>query len=343
MRPSNEQLNKAGKILRDNKADKEAYSIVSNWRALHNYPLSHFRRSLYRRIEGNNKEKKYLTAQRLKRMPTIIDKLFRESKLELSRMQDIGGVRAILPNVKEVRDLEKKCKKNNKSYQLVNDGKDYINVPKSSGYRGIHLIYKYHNEDPQFNNLRIELQIRTKLQHIWATSVEIAGIIRNEDLKSSLGNKEWEEFFKYMSSAFALQESTSVLESHKNLSKQEIYTQIYNMSLKLAVKETLKALPATISQNKIKSSKEHLYCILILNPEEKQTEIKKFFSLEQAKKEYENIEQSILDKKQIQVVLIEIDKVSNLKKTYQNFFLDTAEFLKELEKIEKLTSQTLPK
>ncbi len=35
----------------------------------------------------------------MKRVATIIDKLLRESTLLLSRMQDIGGCRAILPTL----------------------------------------------------------------------------------------------------------------------------------------------------------------------------------------------------------------------------------------------------
>ena len=38
-------------------------------------------------------------SQRMKRVPTIIDKLLREPTLLLSRMQDIGGCRAMLPTL----------------------------------------------------------------------------------------------------------------------------------------------------------------------------------------------------------------------------------------------------
>lgn len=38
-----------------------------------------------------------VVAQRLKRLPTIIDKLVRHPTMQLSYMQDIGGCRAIIP------------------------------------------------------------------------------------------------------------------------------------------------------------------------------------------------------------------------------------------------------
>ena len=48
-------------------------------------------------------------SQRLKRMPTILEKITsRESKLDLSRMQDIGGCRVVLSSneISELRRLE---------------------------------------------------------------------------------------------------------------------------------------------------------------------------------------------------------------------------------------------
>ena len=50
---------------------------------------------------------------------------------------------------------------------------DYITTPKDSGYRGVHLIYRYYSDKNEtFNGLKIEVQIRTALQHAWATAVD---------------------------------------------------------------------------------------------------------------------------------------------------------------------------
>ena len=51
---------------------------------------------------------------------------------------------------------------------------DYIENPKSSGYRSIHYIYKYSSNIQDYDGLKIELQIRTRLQHSWAMAVETA-------------------------------------------------------------------------------------------------------------------------------------------------------------------------
>jgi hypothetical protein len=57
---------------------------------------------------------------------------------------------------------------------------------------------------------RIEIQIRTRLQHSWATAVEAIGLFRGENLKGNQGSKEWLRFFKLMSAEFAEAEGCTV-------------------------------------------------------------------------------------------------------------------------------------
>ena len=42
---------------------------------------------------------------------------------------------------------------------------DYITTPRASGYRSHHLVYKYYSDrSDHWNDLRIEVQIRSQLQ-----------------------------------------------------------------------------------------------------------------------------------------------------------------------------------
>jgi len=125
--------------------------------------------------------------------------------MKLTTMQDIGGVRAILDSVKDVYMLAEEYLNSSRfSHELV-DQKDYIKNPRSEdGYRSVHLIYKYkYQRAAAYNGLRIEMQIRTKLQHIWATAVESMGTFLGQALKSRLGDQKWLDFFAITSSAFA--------------------------------------------------------------------------------------------------------------------------------------------
>src|SRR5207237_3924512 len=97
-----------------------------------------------------------IVAQRLKRMPTIINKLVRYPAMKLTTMQDIGGVRAVLPNVVEAERLANIYRNESRFLHELIDQKDYIVNPRSEdGYRSVHLIYKYKNERfPGYDGLR---------------------------------------------------------------------------------------------------------------------------------------------------------------------------------------------
>ncbi len=80
--------------------------------------------------------------------------------------------------------------------------------PKEDGYRSYHLIYQYKGslQTACYNKLRIEVQLRTKLQHAWATAVEAVGIFTKQALKSNIGDKDWLRLFALMSSEIAFDE-----------------------------------------------------------------------------------------------------------------------------------------
>ena len=96
------QIDRAGKALRRNlvgegpslpAAELEAHIGVMNaFRAVHRTPLLTARMGLRSCIDSEGVQAVKLS-QRLKRTPTIIDKLRRLPTMTLSRMQDIGGCR----------------------------------------------------------------------------------------------------------------------------------------------------------------------------------------------------------------------------------------------------------
>lgn len=71
---------------------------------------------------------------------------------------------------------------------------DYIADPRSSGYRGTHLIYRYFSDRVEtYNGLRVEVQLRSHLQHAWATAVETVGTFLKQALKASQGHEQWRD------------------------------------------------------------------------------------------------------------------------------------------------------
>jgi len=50
------------------------------------------------------------------------------------------------------------------------------------------------------------MQIRSQLQHAWATAVETVGTFLQQALKSSQGDEGWQRFFALMGNAMAMRE-----------------------------------------------------------------------------------------------------------------------------------------
>jgi ppGpp synthetase/RelA/SpoT-type nucleotidyltranferase len=177
---SKSKIDKAGEILKiktdTSKEVGEALNILSEWRAYHAIPLSSFAKVLKDRAQKVSHHA--IVAQRLKRTPSILLKLSNHKTMRLSAMQDIGGLRVILDSSKEVYELLQLYKRSRSKHSLFSLN-DYIEKPKEDGYRSIHLVYKL-KKDP---SLFLEIQLRSQLQHIWATGVEVFGTLKNSSFK----------------------------------------------------------------------------------------------------------------------------------------------------------------
>ncbi|BAW79863.1 RelA/SpoT domain-containing protein [Candidatus Nitrosoglobus terrae] len=211
-------IRKAGKVLAsdhpDDKKSIESFDALSNWRSAHAYPMQAILillRKTAEKILGNEAEKinkNVLVAQRLKRAPSIVQKLKRECGMQLDRMEDIGGCRAIVSTLSQVKQLSSALRLS-KTVYILHRERNYIEEPKPSGYRGIHLIYKYDGTKTEYKNIPIEIQIRSKIQHAWATAVEVAGVFTKSALKASQGSDEWLKYFQYASAELARLEGCS--------------------------------------------------------------------------------------------------------------------------------------
>jgi putative GTP pyrophosphokinase len=332
---SNNEIKVAGKILTNPSEFTEvelenAQNILTYWRTIHAYPINTFQATLRDKIKRLGFQDT-LVAQRLKRSVSIVSKLERFSNMKLSTMQDISGLRAILNDISEVRLMEESYRKSKFKHKLK-DYKDYIDEPAPTGYRGIHLIYQYVNEQAlESNGLRVEIQIRTKLQHAWATAVETMGTFLNQSLKSSQGSDSWLEYFSLVSSGFSFLEESAVHEKHQHLSKKEVFEKIIAESDRLNVSERLSAF--TVAANHIiQKDSNSKYNLITLNLEKKVVNVKSYPArkLEQANIDYTNIEKEINKGAPLQSVLVSTGSIDSLKKAYPSYFLDSQEFLNKL-------------
>ena len=334
---SKTQINKAGKILADRNSDIQkhlwARELTSRWRACHAYPINTFQSTLRTKLRNYSPET--IVAQRLKRMPTIIDKLMRYPTMELTAMQDIAGVRAVLPNVTEAKKLVEEYRKSSFSHKLIGR-KDYITNPRDEdGYRSIHLIYRYTNRiTPDYNGLRLELQIRSRLQHTWATAVETMGTLLGQALKSRQGDQEWIDFFAITSSAFAYIENQPIIPRFKNLSKDETFHKVVVAEKKLKAMEMMSGITIAV-QDTTTRQRKYYYHLLVLDSLQNSITIKAYNrdSINQAIDDYSEYEQRAAGGESIEPVLVSAGKIDQLKRAYPNFFLDIREFQKRVQNI----------
>lgn len=335
---SKERVKKAGATLISDTAQfdeiEQALEVLNNWRSIHSYPVNTFQASLRAKLNKLNLDA--TVAQRLKRIPSILAKLHRFPKMSLSRMQDIGGLRAVVETSNDIYKLWDSYRESRFEHALISEY-DYIAEPKASGYRGIHLVYKYNNrkgDGPFYEGLQLEIQIRNRIQHAWATAVETAGVFLEQALKSSIGNEKWLEFFTFASSSFAIVEKLPVYQGHRHLSEDEIFDKTLALEAELEVISKLEMYKAVVEIPKDVQGKAH-YFLMELQPKNNQIEITGYARSElvKATEDYLEAEKTAKGAPEIQIVLVAAQSLESLKKAYPNYFLDTKHFVENLRKI----------
>ncbi|MGO4703822.1 RelA/SpoT domain-containing protein [Dyella sp. 2RAB6] len=305
-----------------------AHVVFDNWRSAHAYPLNTFQVTL--RARAQRIDRNALTAQRLKRAPSIMAKLQRFAAMDLARMQDIGGCRAILQDVEAVYAL-RAAFNDSRARHVLESTDDYIVAPKDDGYRGIHLVYKYVGRGTKtaYNGLRIEVQLRTKIQHAWATAVETVGLFRREAIKAGEGDPRWREFFKIASNAFARLEEHDlhVTAEHQRLALQ-LQAQVDELEVLNRLAHYSEAL--RFVQEAGQTGEASMY-LLELDLDEDELSVRSFRDSERsrAQEAYAAAEERLGDRGD--VVLVTVENVMALRKAYPNYFADTTLFLEVLE------------
>lgn len=345
------QIKKAGEYLAKNKHDisnleySKSLDILSYHRSCHE-------QSLINAVElvsecAREVEHSAIIGKRLKRAPSIIEKLQRYSTMKLNTMQDIGGCRAIVSTEKKVskivRLLRKKC-----SFRID----DYIAHPKIDGYRGVHLIGFFQNgygeERP------IEIQVRTVLQHSWATAVEIIDLFTGQALKANRGTDDWKEFFVAASQQLAVIEKVKIRknsslpilaksiadslvnEKNQNLKREYINNiyKLYKLDKKLSVMDKFSAFTQSIklANEHIESVTDAQYTLLTINTKNKTLHSVLFSrdQFEEAAKQYLLAEKNAIADDGIVVALVSTDSLGGIKEAYPNYFADSSIFIKHI-------------
>ena len=145
--PSKRKVNAAGEAIRayleggelpdDRRVVEEAtliqaVELIREFRSEHATPLQRVAANLRYYVDKHTIGRPIVVGQRLKRLVTIVDKLQREPRMELARMHDIGGCRAVVGSEEEIRAMAAHLRRR---WEIIREY-DYMENPKpDSGYR----------------------------------------------------------------------------------------------------------------------------------------------------------------------------------------------------------------
>ena len=177
----NRSVDQLGDRLRNGERRPSDFDALTEYRRFVSQDLV----SNFASLQAIATDESALSAARIKRLDSIVRKLIRQPRMDLSRMDDLVGVRVIVANpVAQAAVVERLL-------QALPDAKhrDYVEAPQASGYRAHHLIVprmlKLPNAEAP-SKYTYEIQVRTYYQHLWSSTSESFG----EQVKEGGGSEQ---------------------------------------------------------------------------------------------------------------------------------------------------------
>ncbi len=327
---SRSEVNRAGKLLMKS-ADAadlaRARVVMSNWRSAHGWPLNALAATL--RGRARKVSSKCIIAQRLKRLVSIENKLLRRPETRATQIQDIGGCRVIAPSMREVLAIQQLYAEGRSLVFELQRVDNYIAVPKVTGYRSLHVVYRYASEKhPEWENMRVELQIRSQLQHAWATAVEAVSFFLGQDLKAGEGSPDWLRFFLLSAHLIAEVEkcpgvpNISDTASHYRAELRELWE---GLNVGVLLSGWAQSFNMMSGDGELSHSWKF---ILDMDVQERTVHVIGFGRNQEelAANEYAQLEFAHADNPDRHVVLVAAESVQQLRRAYPGFFADTLAF-----------------
>lgn len=337
---SKREVNRAGKRIADDAGSDRDLNLVDQWRASHGYVINTFQIFFKRRVEKSSAKIEF--AQRLKRRITVIDKINRKHPSgnplmsDVTSMHDFAGCRLIFESVedlnefrtyvhstKSMKNVAHKLKHNPEKY-------DYISHPKASGYRGIHDVYAHFprahrrgsDANKPWHGLLVEVQYRTRVQHAWATALEISDIIDGQKTKFELQETDRVRFFALASEILA-RHHEGIANAMVEMETSDLSMEFQKLESKLGILQRLHALKASEGFKKIK--RHNVLNIKRKHEDELELEVLTFSSPADAIETATKLESS---EESLNAVYVRADNPSQVRSAYRNYFNDPVDFVR---------------
>ena len=321
---TNGEINRLGQAIciKKEKLDEAELDLLQRFRISFSEPLVETFNTV--RLISDKVHRASITAFRLKRISTIINKVQRHPKMELSRMGDIAGIRCIFYSEKEVYKALELVKT---QYEISGNIRDYIKDPKELGYKGVHVYVI----EPK-SRKRIEIQLRTINYHNWATLVEITDLLYDLRLKE-LGYESDKEFAHFH----------SLVSSEKELNKEEadlIYNVLKKRNFITKLSSTFRKNNAEVKKRWSSKDSKNSFFLIEASKSEIPT-LQSFKTFEEAEAEYFK---KYKQNENAEIVLTSIRKpnFNQISIAYANYILSYHTFINDIKPIlQELASEAL--
>ena len=304
-------IRKIGHNIKNNVVSEEELNTFNEYRNTYIEVMEELLTSIKDKLP-----KPLFIARRLKRLESIKIKLQRFPQMELDRMQDIGGTRAVFNNLDEVKEYIKNIRViENSTFKIIKEN-DYISNPKDDGYRSYHIVFECLSN--KLKGYKVELQIRDLKEHYWATAVEILSVIsKSNNLKIGKGEEYYKRFF-YLSSKIL----------HNEYDKNEV-DELKELDKKYKILDILKGFSLGFSSIHLKI--QDLFYIIYVNYNTKEVYVSSFNekNVETASLLYKELEK----KDNINAVLVDARDIKTLNEAYPNYFGDSKKFINYIERM----------
>ena len=191
------------------------------------------------------------------------------------------------------------------------------------------MNYQGEGAQSAWSGLRIEVQLRTKVQHAWATALETVDTFTRQALKSNVGDPDWMRFFALMGAEVAHREGQPLV-PETPATTGERREELRHLAKKHNIVERLNAYGQTVQileRETIRRDDRHF--LLDLDIQEGQLGLRTYANAAAAaaaaEEAYGVLEAEAGDMHDI--VLVAVSSMAALQRAYPNYFLDTTSFV----------------
>lgn len=319
------RIQSAGKRIVKEKNNAEDIQVLENFRASHAYVINTFQMNARRHASSVPNT----VGQRLKRRNTIIDKLKREPSMPLHAMHDIAGCRIIFETQEDLYKVRNSLRNARFKHTRVNDidRYDYIKSPKYTGYRGVHDVYEYcvlKEPSSNWNGLKIELQFRTRVQHAWATAVEVADLLTSSRIKFNDAAGRYIDYFRLASEILARTQEHQI-SCLPQMTNADLFNFFNEIERETGLLRSLESLRET--QGKGIPFRRNTLLIFRFDTEEGQEklEVQTFDTVARAIEAYDTLEKQL--GQSADIVFVRGENEESIRDAFRNYFSDARAFV----------------